>query len=136
MTEQLNKVCPYGNCSALAETTFLTLYKKEMFPLELIHQFSSFEDKRYSHAYVVMNREKGSDLKAQDEWGEDCLIVDAWVPSVFYAEEYPTMKVWLPRAFSQDEVYSVIRLESRLESAERPAVELKSEKDIDADIES
>ncbi|MGI9280421.1 MAG: hypothetical protein ACR2PX_12465 [Endozoicomonas sp.] len=136
MTEQLNKLCPYGNCSALAETSFLTLYRNGQFPLELIHQFSSSKDKSYSHAYVVMNREKGSSLKAQEEWGEDCLLVDAWVPAVFYADQYPAMKEWLPTAFSQDDVYSVIRLESRLENAERPAVEFKTGKELEEEPSS
>ncbi len=131
MTEQLNRICPYGNCSALAETSFLSLYRQGLFPLELVYQFSRREEKDYSHAFVVMNRKENSELKATDQWGEDSIVVDAWVPAVFFADQFPALQEWLPGTFDMDRVYSVIRLESRLENAERPAVELKSEQELE-----
>lgn len=126
MAEELNKLCPYGNCSALAETAFLDLYRKQQFPLELIYQFSKHEGKDHSHAFVTLNRDKNSELTGPEGWGEEALIVDAWLPAVFFADQMPLMQRWLPGTFDMKKVLSVIRLEEPLPEGEVPAVRVKS----------
>ena len=126
MTEELNKLCPIGNCSPLAETAFLSLYRQGLFPLEMVYQFNEHEGHRHGHAFVLVNRDKNSELAAHEQWGDKCLLVDAWVPAVLFSDQYVGMKEWLPQFFNLEEVYSVIRLEEPLKEGERPALKVKS----------
>lgn len=61
-----------GNCGEQSALAFSYLEKQRIFPLDWVCTES------WSHAFVIINRAKGSDINRYTTWGNSAIICDPW----------------------------------------------------------
>lgn len=61
-----------GNCGEQAAVAFKYLYDLGIFPLDYVS--STRED----HAWLVIGRPSGTDIKRPEHWGDDWVVCDPW----------------------------------------------------------
>lgn len=61
-----------GNCGEQSAIAFVYLRQQKTFPLDWM------EVNDYQHAFVIIGRARGSDIKNYNTWGSDAVICDPW----------------------------------------------------------
>ena len=70
-----------GNCGEQSAIAFVYLRDRGVRPLEYMHF------KNHDHAFVALNRPKGSDESKPGTWGIDAVVCDPWKGSAYKASE-------------------------------------------------
>jgi hypothetical protein len=61
-----------GNCGECAALAFSYLYRRDILPLDYVSYT------RADHAWIVIGRPAGTDIRRPEEWGAQPVICDPW----------------------------------------------------------
>jgi hypothetical protein len=76
-----SKLYGCGNCGEQSALAFTFLENQQIFPLDWVCT------ENWSHAFVIINRAKGSDLSNYQTWGSAAVICDPWSDYAGYASK-------------------------------------------------
>ncbi len=74
-----------GNCAEQSALAFTYLENHKVFPIDWVCTES------FSHAFVIVNRQKASNLNNYLSWGETAVICDPWRGVTDYAKSQPSL---------------------------------------------
>lgn len=67
-----SKIYGCGNCAEQSSLAFTYLEKQNIFPLDWVCT------ENWSHAFVILNRRRGSDINNYQTWGDSAVVCDPW----------------------------------------------------------
>ena len=87
-----------GNCGEQAAIAFVFLVDRRVTPIDYMERTNA------DHAFVVIDRKVGSDVKDISTWGDTAVVCDPWDEKVYAASEIPS-KMYGGGTFAPRSVY-------------------------------
>jgi len=72
-----------GNCGVKSASAYVTLMRLRVSPLD----WMSCDKRVLDHAFVVIGRAPGSEIRDPSTWGDEAVVCDPWWPDVYAAAD-------------------------------------------------